>query len=102
MPANDFAALVEAYGNAVNEYAHGPAATDRDNEELEDRVEHARAVLLKYVETTEKERDAWKEFANHQDYCAVCAESVRECEIGRELQRIAVSFATTREVYDGR
>lgn len=35
------------------------------------------------------ERDAWKEFAQHQECCGVCADSVGDCMEGSHLRTLA-------------
>jgi len=39
------------------------------------------------------ERDAWKEFAEHQSWCAYCAESVKSCPEGLRLHARALAAA---------
>ena len=46
-----------------------------------------------YLEFYKANADAWKEYAKHQEYCAVCAENVDDCETGAALRSVAdVSF----------
>ena len=52
--------------------------------------------LTQRLEAAEAEREyyknnasAWKEFAEHMEYCAVCAEDVDNCEDGSILQSVA-------------
>lgn len=41
------------------------------------------------IAESEARAEGWKEFAQHQSWCANCAESVDSCPIGRELRAIA-------------
>jgi hypothetical protein len=45
-----------------------------------------RDVLLSYIATTETACNAWRDFAQHQEWCAVCADSVKECFDGSLLR----------------
>ena len=54
------------------------------------------AALTQRLEAAEEEREyyknnasAWKEFAEHMEYCAVCAEDVDNCEDGSLLRSVA-------------
>ena len=54
------------------------------------------AALNQRLEAAEAEREyyknnasAWKEFAEHMEYCAVCAEDVDNCEDGSLLRSVA-------------
>ena len=54
------------------------------------------AALTQRLEAAEAEREyyknnasAWKEFAEHMEYCAVCAEDVDNCEDGSLLRSVA-------------
>ena len=54
------------------------------------------AAITQRLEAAEAEREyyknnasAWKEFAEHMEYCAVCAEDVDNCEDGSLLRSVA-------------
>lgn len=53
-------------------------------------IHNINALKLQALES----RDAWKSFAKHQELCGVCAESVRDCEIGSHLQLVALKTDT--------
>ena len=42
-------------------------------------------AIVEYKEKLER----WKEYAQHQEICAVCAEAVKDCEEGTRLQAAA-------------
>lgn len=53
--------------------------------DLLDKLEVAEKMLGFYKINAQ----AWKDFADHQEYCAVCANSVDDCEDGSKLRAIA-------------
>lgn len=55
-------------------------------------------TTLSLLAEAERERDAWKEFAQHQEHCAVCADAVSDCIDGTNLRSAAIGCATTGEM----
>jgi hypothetical protein len=54
------------------------------------QLERELAAAQEEVAALKVERDAWKEFAQHQFWCADCAESVLSCDVGSKLQESAI------------
>ena len=42
------------------------------------------------VDALEAERDAWRDYAQHQEWCQDCALSVNDCETGSALRAAAL------------
>lgn len=58
--------------------------------------QHAVSLLIKErdelraaLATARAGESAWRDFAEHQEHCAVCGESVEDCEDGSRLKRTA-------------
>jgi len=72
------------------------AALKVERDEYKIGAHEGRKAQEKYMEICVQltalnvERDAWKEFAQHQFWCADCAESVLSCDVGSKLQEAAI------------
>jgi len=67
--------------------------TEDDVNEMAKRLKQRNAELAaaqEEVAALKVEREAWKEFAQHQFWCADCAESVLSCDVGSKLQEAAI------------
>lgn len=55
-----------------------------------DRLKDALRAARQRIAEVEGERDAWRAFAEHQEFCSTCGEDgVRHCYDGRTLQDAA-------------
>jgi hypothetical protein len=70
--------------------ARGTAREIHMANEAETQLADLRARLVQ----AERERDAWKEFAEHQILCAVCAENCYDCDMALGLM-LAISKVET-------
>lgn len=50
--------------------------------------------LTRELDAARKSSAAWREFAEHQSWCADCAESVSSCPRGQKLHVAAISATT--------
>jgi hypothetical protein len=78
------AELLDAYGRVVFSHALGGANPTE--------VTEAHAAVLAHVAAIEAQRDAWHELAEHQRYCATCAEEdVTCCAVGGPMYEAAIA-----------
>ena len=63
------------------QFAISKFATRQDREE----------AMLKEIEKLRAERDAWRDYAQHQEHCAVCGEAVSDCYDGSALRHAALA-----------
>ena len=52
-------------------------------------LESENAALAEMKAKLREECEAWKDFALHQMYCAVCSEAIADCDIGMPLYHAA-------------
>lgn len=66
--------------------------SERDtNRHLLDKVSANYDTLFDRNARLQAERDAWKDYAQHQEHCAVCGDSVSDCEEGSTLKAAALA-----------
>jgi len=59
---------------------------------MQSQIIHGKRIfgdISDVIRLQQKSSEAWKDFAQHQEVCARCADAVSDCEIGSELKRTA-------------